>query len=83
LNRKIRTGIAFSLVLAFVVMTAIALYADVPRMVAALTHFRWALLPFILGLTLLNYYWRFVKWQYYLWRLNIKLPWGKSLLIFL
>lgn len=83
LNRKIRTGITFSLVLAFVVMTAIALYADVPHMVAALTHFRWALLPFILSLTLLNYYWRFVKWQYYLWRLNIMLPWGKSLLIFL
>ncbi len=83
LTRKIRTGIVFSLVLAVIVLTAIALYADLPQMVRALASFRWEYLPLILGLTLFNYFWRFVKWQLYLGRLEIKIHWLKSLLIFL
>ncbi len=82
-TRNIRTGIIFSLLLAFVVMTAIALYSDVPRMLSSLAHFRWAYLPLILGFTLFNYLFRFVKWQYYLRRLRIVLDWRKSLLVFL
>ncbi len=82
-TRKIRTGIVFSLALAFIVMTAIALYADLPQMVTALANFRWEFLPLILGLTLFNYFWRFIKWQYYLGRLEIKIHWLQSLLIFL
>lgn len=83
LTRKIKTGIVFSLALAFIVITAIALYADLPQMVKALANFRWEFLPLILGLTLFNYFWRFIKWQYYLGRLEIKIHWLKSLLIFL
>ncbi len=83
LTRKIKTGIIFSLVLAAFVMTAIALYADLPQMLKALANFRWQFLPLILGLTLFNYFWRFIKWQYYLGRLEIDIHWLKSLLIFL
>src|SRR3989442_13562084 len=83
LTRQIRTGIVLSLVLAFVVITAIALYADVPRVLGALASFRWQYLPLILGLTLFNYFCRFFKWQYYLKRLDVKISWIKSLLIFL
>lgn len=82
-TRNIRTGIVFSLLLAFIVMTAIALYSDIPRMLTALVNFRWVYLPLILGFTLFNYFWRFIKWQYYLRRLKIVLDWRKSLLIFL
>ena len=64
-------------------MTAIALYADLPQMLKALVNFRWEFLPLILGLTLFNYFWRFIKWQYYLGRLEIHVHWFKSLLIFL
>src|SRR5437764_5753296 len=83
LTRQIRTGIVFSFVLAFVVITAIALYADVPRVLGALASFHWQYLPLILGLTLFNYFCRFFKWQYYLKRLDVKISWIKSLLIFL
>ncbi|GAC1349593.1 MAG: lysylphosphatidylglycerol synthase transmembrane domain-containing protein [Ktedonobacteraceae bacterium] len=83
LTRQIRTGILFSLVLAFVVTTAIALYADVPQMLQALARFHWVYLPFILELTLFNYLCRFFKWQYYLKRLKLQVPWVKSLLIFI
>jgi uncharacterized protein (TIRG00374 family) len=81
-TRQIRTGIVFSLALAFVVMTAIALYADVPRVLGALASFRWVYLPIILVLTLFNYLCRFFKWQYYLKRLKLHVPLVKSLLIF-
>jgi glycosyltransferase 2 family protein len=81
--RKIRTGIILSLVLAFVVTTGVALYADIPQMLEALAHFRWEYLPLILALTLFNYFCRFFKWQYFLKRLSLHVPWMKSLLIFL
>lgn len=82
-RKKIRTGLIFSLALALVVMTAIALYGDLPHLVSAIAHFRWEFLPIILGLTLFNYCGRFLKWQYYLKRLTISLSWRKSLLIFI
>jgi len=82
LTRKLRTGIVFSLVLAFIVLVAVALYADIPRLIVALVGFRWQYLPLILGLTLFNYLWRFVKWQYYLKCLRIRVSSTKSLLIF-
>jgi uncharacterized protein (TIRG00374 family) len=82
-TRKIRTGIVFSLVLAFIVIVAIAFYADAPRLLQALTQFHWTYLPLILVLVLSNYLGRFIKWHYYLNRLQIKLPIWTSLLIFL
>ena len=82
-RNKLRTGIIFSLALALIVMTAIALYGDLPHLITAIAHFRWAFLPVILGLTLFNYFGRFLKWQYYLKRLTITIHWRKSLLIFI
>jgi len=52
-------------------------------MVRALARFRWEYLPAILALTLFNYICRFFKWQYYLKRLKIDVPWVKSFLIFI
>src|SRR5438034_7806986 len=83
LTRQIRTGIVFSFVLACIVITAIALYADVPRVLGALASFRWQYLPLILGLTLFNYFCRFFTWQYYLKRLDVNISSIKSLLHFL
>ncbi len=83
MQKKLRTGILLSLALAIVVMTAVALYGDLPRIIAILGQFKWILLPVILGLTLYNYGWRFIKWQYYLKRLSIHIDWRPSLLIFL
>ena len=83
LTHKIHTGIVFSLILTFLVITAIALYADLPHMAVALTRFRWDYLPLILGFTLFNYFWRVRKWQSYLRRVEISIRWPKSLLIFL
>ncbi|GAC1568071.1 MAG: lysylphosphatidylglycerol synthase transmembrane domain-containing protein [Ktedonobacteraceae bacterium] len=82
-RKKLRAGILLSLALAFIVMTAIALYGDLPHLLTTIANFRWAFLPLILGLTLFNYFCRFLKWQYYLKRLTITINWRKSLLIFI
>ncbi|HLX59260.1 MAG TPA: lysylphosphatidylglycerol synthase transmembrane domain-containing protein [Ktedonobacteraceae bacterium] len=82
-RKKLRTGIVFSLAFALIVMTAIALYGDLPHLITAIANFRWVFLPIIVGLTLFNYFCRFLKWQYYLKRLKITIAWRKSLLIFI
>jgi|SRR6202050_5419543 len=48
-----------------------------------LASFRWDYLPLLLTLSLGNYFFRFLKWQYYLRTLEIKLPLRDSVLIFM
>ncbi|HBY99657.1 MAG: flippase-like domain-containing protein [Ardenticatenaceae bacterium] len=80
----LRHKIALSLLLALVVFAGLAIYGDVRALPTALARFRWGYLPLILGLTLINYALRFVKWEYYLRRLNVRgVPLGTSLAIFL
>ena len=47
-----------------------------------LRRFRWELFPAAAGLTALNYLIRFWRWQRYLDRLEIRVPAGRSLAIF-
>jgi uncharacterized protein (TIRG00374 family) len=47
-------------------MVGLLLYADVQQLGRQLEMFRWGLLPLALGLTLLNYALRFLKWHFYL-----------------
>lgn len=54
------------LVLAVLVTIGLALFADIRTLPQTLASFRWEWLPIILGLTLINYALRFLKWQYYL-----------------
>lgn len=61
----------------------LALYADAGKVAERLREFDLALLLPILGLSLVNYVLRFVRWQIYLDRLDVTLSWGKSLAVFL
>ena len=67
LGRKL----VLSLGLGLLVFVGLSFYADLPEVVGALGQFDWKLLPAILGLTLVNYLLRFVKWSFYLSRLGI------------
>ena len=72
------------LVLALVVFTALALFADLRELGDALATFDWWLTVPIVGLTLLNYGLRFAKWQLYLDRISVRgLPPRLSALAFL
>jgi len=55
-----------SVVLGVVVIFVLSVSADFPRLLKVLAGFNWDAVPLILGLTLMNYLLRFVKWHYYL-----------------
>ncbi len=68
--------------LAVIVGLGLGLYADFGRLGDELGRFRWELFPAACGLTALNYLLRFWRWQRYLARLEIEIPVGRSLSIF-
>jgi glycosyltransferase 2 family protein len=70
--RQVRGKILLSLIFGVLVIGALSLVADVRQLGVTLSHFNWALLPLILGLTLFNYALRFVKWQYYLRLIGVR-----------
>lgn len=79
-GRKIFLSILF----AVVVYAALLFISDTEKLVAAVSVFRWELLPAIIGLTLFNYGVRFLKWHWYLGVVGVKnLNWVDSLLIFI
>jgi len=79
---KYKRKILFSVAFGGLVFLLISLYADFGKLVTAFGNFNWWWFPVILGLSFLNYIFRFYKWQYYLSVLNIKLKYSKSFLIF-
>jgi uncharacterized membrane protein YbhN (UPF0104 family) len=72
------------LVAALVAVTVLGLglYADFGDLADALERFRWAFFPAALALTFLNYVLRFLRWEVYLARLDIRIPRGRSFWIF-
>lgn len=82
MTKKIRQRILFSVVLAGVFYLAFSIYADFNDVLNSFKHFNWFLLPLLLVLSLLNYYSRFIKWNYYLGVLKIKIASWQSFSIF-
>ncbi len=67
-----------------VIMIVLSLVSDVREVGTAFSNFRWIEVPAILGLTVLNYILRWLKWDYYLRRLNLGkgVSYGDSGLLF-
>jgi uncharacterized protein (TIRG00374 family) len=61
-------------VLGLAVTLILSVYAEFGSLVEALTTFDWWLLPVVLALTLTNQAIRFVKWEYLLRRIDVRLP---------
>ncbi|MFQ5340811.1 MAG: lysylphosphatidylglycerol synthase transmembrane domain-containing protein [Anaerolineae bacterium] len=66
----LKNKIIISIVFGMAIVAVLAMSADLPRTLAALRGFTWRYLPLILGLTLVNYGLRFVKWHYYLGQID-------------
>ena len=75
-------GIVLVAALVAVVALGLGFYADFGRLGDELASFRWELFPLALALTALNYLLRFWRWQRYLARLEIEVPTGRSIAIF-
>ena len=65
------------------VFAGFSIYADVNELGDRLSHFAWSAFAAALGLALLNYVLRFIRWQIYLRRIDVSLPTALSARIFL
>lgn len=68
LRRRLFIGLGLSLL----VFAGLAIWGGLRQVGQTLLSFRWALLPLILGFTVLNYALRWGKWHYYLRHLGIR-----------
>ncbi|MCB0122824.1 MAG: flippase-like domain-containing protein [Caldilineaceae bacterium] len=71
MNNDLRRKILFSLLFALLVYMALALWSDWRSLTTALIDFPWLWLPAVIGLTLVNYVGRLLKWHWYLHLLDI------------
>lgn len=80
---KLRGRLLISLVLGLLVVVGLMAYGDFAQIGQAAAVFQWMLIPLILGLTLVNYLLRFVKWHFYLHLIGAgDTPVGDSFLMF-
>ncbi len=75
--------IVIATLLGGLVFVALALYSDLGKLRANLSTFDGTALALALLLATANYALRFVRWQYYLRRLDVDVPAGESALVFL
>ena len=70
------------LVLGVVALVGMGIYADARKLGESLSNFAWVLALPVIGLTLLNYALRFMKWHYYLRLVGERPPVRDSALVF-
>lgn len=75
--------IGLSLLLGVAVLATLMVFGDLHAMARHLRGFPWGWLPAILGLTLLNYSLRFLKWHLYLRWVGADLSWPASAAVFI
>jgi len=71
------------LILGFIVLVGLALLGDLREVSQSLLRFHWGFFLAAIGLTLLNYALRFLKWHFYLGQIGVRdLSWLQSLRLF-
>ena len=80
---RFRNRLLISILIGLGTFAALSIYADIRGVSQAFAQFKLPYVPLILALTLLNYLLRFVKWDYYLKTIGVKIRPQDSLAIFL
>lgn len=73
----------WAVILGVAVYTALVLRSDVSRVGRAVSSIHPAWLPLFLALPLSNYFFRFLKWHYFLRRVGVDIPGRESLSVFI
>lgn len=73
MSKDLRRKLIYSVLLALGVYIAIVLWSDVASLRAALQTFNWWLMAPVIGLTLLNYLFRLLRWHWWLGLLGVKI----------
>ncbi len=80
---RLKKNIVFYIIFSAVVYLILSVYADFNSLYNSLLKFNWTLIPILLFISLINFYTKFLKWDYYVNLLNIGLGKLDSLGIFL
>ena len=81
--KKLKQKVIVSVVIAGVLYLAFTIYADFAQVLNAFKKFNLLLLPLLLLLSFLNYFTRFLKWDYYLSVVKVKMKKIDSLSTFM
>ncbi|QKJ97649.1 MAG: hypothetical protein HND39_15960 [Ignavibacteriota bacterium] len=81
--KKLRQRVIISVVVAGVLYLAFTIYADFNQVIKTFGRFNLWLIPILLLLSFFNYFARFLKWDYYLSVVKIKLKKIDSLSTFM
>jgi glycosyltransferase 2 family protein len=81
--KKLKKKILISLAFGGLIYLGFTIYGDFDQVAMVFEKFDWFILPLVLVLSLLNYFTRFLKWDYYLSILNVKVKKIDSLSIFM
>ena len=81
--KKLKQKVIISVVIAGVLYLAFTIYADFTQVLTAFGKFNLLLLPLLLVLSFLNYFARFLKWDYYLSIVKVKMKKNDSLSTFM
>ncbi|MHB1326351.1 MAG: lysylphosphatidylglycerol synthase domain-containing protein, partial [Thermoleophilia bacterium] len=79
LRRNLLIGLAIAVGLYFI----LGIYADFDNLLQAFQGFTWYLLPLALAFTCVNYLVRFIKWEYLIRVIGIRIPAIPSFVIFI
>ncbi|MEM7132798.1 MAG: lysylphosphatidylglycerol synthase transmembrane domain-containing protein [Chloroflexota bacterium] len=71
MSPDLRRKLIWSLMFGLLIYIGFIFFGDVQKLAALLNEWPWLWLPLVLGLTLVNYVGRLLKWQWYLNLLNI------------
>lgn len=77
-----RRKLLLSLTFGALVFLALSVYADIGALIAAFGRFDWRIAPLVVACTLVNYVFRYWKWEYYTDRLGISPARTTNLIIF-
>lgn len=73
MSKDLRQKLIYSVLFALVVYIAFVLWSDVASLRAALLDFPWLWMLPVVGLTLLNYLFRLLRWQWWLRLLDVRI----------
>ncbi len=71
--KKIRSRIFISIAFAAIIYIGLTIYVDYEKVFNSFKNFNWILLPILLLLSIGNYLSRFLKWEYYLRVIDVRL----------
>lgn len=81
--KKIKKKVLISLSVAGILYLAFTIYANINDVISAFESFNWIIFPLLLLLSFGNYLFRFLKWDYFLSIINVKIKRIDSFSIFM